>query len=143
MGQEDLCCAYKSDHNRVDIGDRNNMEDDSEIKPMETSSDRSDFLKKYKEKGPRPRRNIFEDYTQVNSYELDLPNTQNKLVISLHQKKTDEKDYLLKWQIGKSSMFIDAKTTFIVSEAMRFLTEDIVPDDLKPTVDIKPKEIPQ
>lgn len=102
-------------------------------------SDRTEFLNKYKNQGMRPRRNIFEDYTQVNSYELDLPNTQNKLVISLHQQKLDDKNYLLKWQIGKSSMFIDAKTTFIVSEAMRYLTEDIVPDDLKPTVDIKEK----
>ncbi len=118
-------------------------ENEQEIKPLDTSKSRSDFLKQYKDRGPRPRRNIFEDYNQVNSYELDLPNTQNKLVISLHQKKGDEKDYLLKWQIGKSSMFIDAKTTFIVSEAMRFLTDEIVPDDLKPTSDIKPKEIAQ
>ena len=101
--------------------------------------ERSKFLEEYKNKGPRPRRNIFEDYSQVNSYELDLPNTQNKLVISLHQMKADKENFLLKWQIGKSSMFIDAKTTFIVSEAMRFLTEDIVPDELKPTVDIKQK----
>ncbi len=113
------------------------MENTSEVKQTES---RTEFLNKYKNQGPRPRRNIFEDYTQVNSYELDLPNTQNKLVISLHQKKSDEKDYLLKWQIGKSSMFIDAKTTFIVSEAMRYLTEDIVPEDLKPTSDMKQKE---
>ncbi len=114
------------------------MENTSEVKRTES---RTEFLNKYKNQGPRPRRNIFEDYTQVNSYELDLPNTQNKLVISLHQKKSDEKDYLLKWQIGKSSMFIDAKTTWVVSEAMRFLTDDIVPADLKPTFDTTKKEI--
>lgn len=101
---------------------------------------REKFLKDFKSTHPRVRRDIFEDYTQVNSYELDLPNTQNKLVISLHKRKTDETDHLLKWQIGKSSMFIDAKTTWVVSEAMRFLTDDIVPADLKPTFDTTVKE---
>ncbi len=102
---------------------------------------RGDFLKNYKEKNPRVRRDIFEDYNQVNSFELDLPNTQNKMVISVHQRKTDDTDHLLKWQIGMSSMFIDAKTAFVVSEAMRHLTEDIVPDELKPIADIKQAEI--
>jgi len=106
-----------------------------------TQETRGDFLRSFKEKHPRARRDIFEDYEQVNSYELDLPNTQNKLVISLHKRKNDETDHLLKWQIGKSSMFIDAKTSFVVSEAMRFLTDDIVPADLKPTFDtVKMKE---
>lgn len=103
---------------------------------------RRDFLNKYKRDNPRVRKDIFEDYTQVNSFELDLPNTQNKMVISVHQRKNDEHEYLLKWQIGKSSMFIDAKTTFVVSEAMRHLTEDIVPDELKPIADIKQAEQP-
>ena len=100
-----------------------------------TQQDRGNFLKTFKDRNPRVRRDIFEDYDQVNSYELDLPNTQNKLVISLHKSKKDETDHLLKWQIGKSSMFIDAKTTFVVSEAMRFLTDDIVPAELKPMSD--------
>jgi len=100
-----------------------------------TQESRGKFLREFKDKHPRVRRDIFEDYEQVNNYELDLPNTQNKLVISLHQRKTDETDYLLKWQVGKSSMFIDAKTAFVVSEAMRFLTDDIVPTELKPTFD--------
>ena len=93
---------------------------------------RGKFLNDYKKGLPKQRRDIFEDYNQINSYELDLPNTQHQLVISVHQKKTDKTDYLLKWQIGKSSMFIDARTTFIVSEAMRFLTDEIVPSELKP-----------
>ncbi len=100
-----------------------------------TQESRANFLKNVKEKHPRIRRDIFEDYEQVNSYELDLPNTQNKFIISLHKRKSDETDHLLKWQIGKSSMFIDAKITFVVSEAMRFLTDDIVPAELKPTFD--------
>lgn len=100
-------------------------------------TDRKDFLNRYKESARRPRYDIFKDYEQVNNYELDLPNTQNKLVISLHQKKSDANDYLLRLGIGRSSIFIDAKTSYIVSEAMRFLTEDIVPPELKPTVDNK------
>jgi len=102
---------------------------------------RGDFLKQYKDKHPRVRRDIFEDYVQKNSFELDLPNTQNKMIISVHQRKNDETDHLLKWQIGQSSMFIDAKTAFVVSEAMRHLTVDIVPDELKPIADIKQAEI--
>ena len=98
-------------------------------------SEREKFLNDFKNQ-PKVRRDIFLDYEQKNSYELDLPNTLNKLVISLHQKKNDATDYLLKWQIGRSSMFIDAKTAYVVSEAMRYLTEDIVPDHLKPTSDI-------
>ena len=101
---------------------------------------RKEFLSKYKKENPRVRRDIFEDYVQVNSFELDLPNTQNKMVISVHRRKNDEHEHLLKWQIGKSSMFIDAKTAFVVSEAMRHLTEDIVPDELKPIADIKQAE---
>ena len=108
---------------------------ESKVEPKFDQSKRSKFLQDYKKQMPKQRRDIFEDYNQVNSYELDLPNTQNKLVISVHQKKTDETDYLLKWQIGKSSMFIDAKTAFIVSEAMRFLTDEIVPSELKPTLE--------
>lgn len=111
------------------------------IKQDVPSQSRGDFLKNYKDKHPRVRRDIFEDYTQVNSFELDLPNTQNKMIISVHKRKNDETDHLLKWQIGKSSMFIDAKTAFVVSEAMRHLTEDIVPDELKPIADIKQAEI--
>ncbi len=100
---------------------------------------RGKFLEKFNKNQPKVRRDIFEDYIQKNSYEIDLPNTPNKLVISLHQKKSDENEYLLKWQIGKSSMFIDAKIAYVVSEAQRYLTEDIVPDELKLTSD-KPKE---
>ena len=112
-------------------------ESKNENKSTET---RKDFLDKFKKENPRRRRDIFEDYNEINSYELDLPKTQNKLVISLHQKKTDDTDHLLKWQIGKSSMFIDAKTSFVVSEAMRHLTDAIVPDELKPLADIQQME---
>ena len=114
---------------------------DNEKPTKSTQESRGEFLKTFSEKHPRVRRDIFEDYEQVNSYELDLPNTQNKLIISLHKRKNDDTDHLLKWQIGKSSMFIDAKTSFVVSEAMRFLTDDIVPKELKPTFDtVKAKE---
>lgn len=116
-------------------------EEKNTIKESPQQESRKDFLSRVKKDHPRVRKDIFEDYNQVNSFELDLPNTQNKMVISVHQRKTDEKDHLLKWQIGKSSMFIDAKTTFIVSEAMRHLTEDIVPDELKPIADIKQAEV--
>ena len=126
--------------------EKNNNEKQVESKPdiAENSGfgkqNRSAFLKGYSDKNPRVRRDIFEDYVKVNSFELDLPNTQNKMIISLHRRKNDDNDHLLKWTIGKSSMFIDAKTTFVVSEAMRHLTEDVVPDELKPLADIKQME---
>lgn len=111
------------------------------VEQSNANEGRGEFLNRYKDKHPRVRRDIFEDYNQMNSFELDLPNTQNKMVISVHQRKNDETDHLLKWQIGQSSMFIDAKTAFVVSEAMRHLTVDIVPDELKPIADIKQAEV--
>lgn len=116
------------------------MEETKVENKAETSQEsRKDFLDKHKIVQHRARRNIFDDYKQINSYELDLPNTQNKFAVTLHQRKTDNAQYLLKMQVGTNSVFIDAKTAFIVSEAMRFITNDIVPDDLKPTFDIRPK----
>lgn len=82
------------------------------------------------------RGDIFENYTIKNSYEMELPNTKNKLVVTLHSKKTENNSYLLKLKIGNANLFFDAKISFIVAEALRFLTDDIVPDDLKPTADI-------
>ena len=117
------------------------MEETNKVESGKTEQEiRGKFLKNYQDNVPKARRDIFEEYNQINSYELDLPNTQNKLVISVHQKKSDATDYLLKWQIGKSSMFIDAKTSWIVSEAMRFLTNEIVPTELKPKLE-NPKEL--
>lgn len=104
---------------------------------VEGKQTRGEYLEKFKKEHPAKRRDIFESYDEVNSFELDLPNTQNKLVLSLHKNKRDSEEHLLKWRIGKSSMFIDAKTAFVVSEAMRHLTEDIVPDELKPIADMK------
>jgi len=114
------------------------MSETEEIKNSEEQTSRKKFLDEHRSVGRKPRRDIFEDYNETNNYELDLPNTQNKLILSLHQKKTDNSAFLLKWSIGKSSMFIDGKISFVVAEAMRFLTADIVPDELKPTSDIKP-----
>lgn len=111
------------------------IENDSE------QNKRKSFLETQKRNGPKQRRDIFEDYKVVNSYEIELSKTQNKLVLSLHQKKTDNTDYLFKWQIGKSSMFVDGKITFVVAEAMRYLTSEVVPDSLKPKNDSKPAEV--
>lgn len=110
------------------------MSEEIKDKTTKEQTGRKEFLSKYESKPgqQKPRRNIFDDYKIVNSFELDLPNTQNKLVMSLHQKKTDESDYLFKWQIGKSSMFIDGKIAFVVSTAMEAITDDIVPADLRP-----------
>lgn len=98
--------------------------------------DRKKFLKSYDSKKVRPqRRNLFDDFTQINSYELPLQNTYNDLVISLHQKKTDETEHLLKFQIGKTSMFIDAKISFYLAEAIRVVCDSVVPPDLRPIED--------
>lgn len=99
---------------------------------------RKGFLDKYQGGQYSKRGNIFDNYEVINSFDVDLPNTSKKLIISLCQSKIDPESYLLKWQIGKSSLFIDAKIAFVVSEAMRYITEDIVPDNLKPTSDSKP-----
>ena len=119
---------------------------ESNTKPKSNSgsslnkNERYDFVKGYNNKRLGKRKDIFERYEQVNSFEVDLPNTQNKLVLSVHKSLKDPEDHLFKWSIGKASMFMDAKITFVVAEAMRYLTEDIVPDDLKPKPDIKKPE---
>ncbi len=102
---------------------------------------RETFLNKHNKREPYVRRDVFADFEQVNNYELPMPNTQHKLVLSLHKKKTDESMHLLKFQIGRNSLFIDAKTAFIVAEALRFLTDEIVPEDLKPTFDKQPEAV--
>lgn len=88
----------------------------------------------------RVRKNIFDNYKMINNYELRLPNTDNKLIYSLWQNKRDDDDFLLKQQIGKTTMFWDAKISFIASEVIRFLTADIVPDEMKPDSDKKGKD---
>ena len=110
------------------------MENEIEQKIEEKSEqqNRQEFLDKTKSKVVHQRRDFFEDCTQVNNYELPLPNTQKKLVLSLHQKNNDKETYLLKLQVGVRSIFVDAKIAFVMAETMRFLTDDIVPDELKP-----------
>lgn len=93
------------------------------------------FLSSYSNKdniARGPRKDIFLDYNMINSFEIPLPNTQNKLVSEVWKKKDNSDSHILKMRIGKGALFFDAKVAFVVREVLRELTDSIVPADLRP-----------
>lgn len=109
--------------------------EEEQNKTQNEQQERKDFIDK-SSNILRERRDILESYDQIDTHELDLPRTTHKMVFSVYQKKTDKTDFLFVQRVGNKKLFYDAKLAFVVAELIRFLTADIVPDDLKPTADI-------
>lgn len=87
----------------------------------------------------RPRQNLFDAFEQVDSHKVPLTNTRNDLFVTLHRKKSDPTSYMLKLEVGRNRVFFDATVTFVVSEVMRMVADEVVPDELKPDY-LKPEE---
>ena len=93
---------------------------------------------------PQAKRNPFADYERVNSYAIDLPNTYRPLLIELLKHSYGKGDtYMLKLSIGYRSIYVHGSTAFTVAEVIRDFTQDIVPDNLKPSRDRKDSKIQQ
>ncbi len=81
---------------------------------------------------PIKRRDIFEDYTRINSLDFPLPNTQTMLACEVWQRKDNEEEYLTKIIVGKGSIFFDTKVSLVVVEMLKELSDGLVPDNLRP-----------
>ena len=85
-------------------------------------------------KQKRIPRNPLEGFKQKNNFEIPIGDTPHKLIVEVYQHGINIDRFITVLRVGRSSIFFDAKISFVLAEVLKEMTDPYVPADLKPKV---------